>query len=462
MNINSIITDEIILSALREDVGTGDITTNTTISEDKTVFGKFIAKDNGIICGLEVCERVFKILDENIEFTAIKKDGEAVKYNDIIATVSGNARNVLTAERTAINLLQRMSGIATETAKAVEQIAGTKAKIADTRKTTPGLRVFEKYAVKTGGGTNHRFNLSDGILIKDNHIAAAGGIINAVKSARANAPHTLKIEVECENMKDVEDAIIAKADIIMLDNMTNEDMKKAVGYINGRAVTEASGNMGDKDLRAAAETGVDIISIGALTHSVKSLDISLKFVLSELSLVIPTLEHKRDAMEYRQEWIDKEPGESIHGSWGFQRPEYENYETWLTVIENLKTGQNNNPNINNVPATTYFCFCDGKIVGNIQVRHYLNDYLFKQGGHIGYSVRPSERCKGYATKMLALALDECKKLGITKALLTCDKNNIGSARTIQKNGGVLENEIIIDDGEIMQRYWIDTISPNKS
>ena len=281
MNINNIIIDEIIINALKEDIGTGDITTNTTIPENKTVTGRFTAVYDGIICGLEVCERVFKILDKTIEFKAIKKDGESVAKGDLIATVSGNARNVLTAERTALNLLMRMSGVATQTAKAVKQIAGTKAKIADTRKTTPGLRMLEKYAVKTGGGTNHRFNLSDGILIKDNHIAAAGGIINAIERARINAPHTLKIEVECENMKDVEDAINAKADIIMLDNMTNEDMKRAVEFINGRAITEASGNMGDKDLRAVAETGIDIISIGALTHSVRSLDISLKFVLEE-------------------------------------------------------------------------------------------------------------------------------------------------------------------------------------
>jgi len=283
MNISksNILVDEIIINALKEDIGTGDITTNATIPASKTAAGRFIAKEDGIICGLEICERVFKILDADIEFTANKKDGEEVKTGEIIAIVSGNARNLLTGERTAINILQRMSGIATMTAKAAAQIAGTKAKIADTRKTTPGLRVLEKYAVKTGGGTNHRFNLADGILIKDNHIAAAGGIIKAVESARFNAPHTLKIEVECETMKDVEDAIAAKADIIMLDNMSNEDMKKAVGFISGRALTEASGNMGDKDLRSVAETGVDIISIGALTHSVRSLDISLKFVLGE-------------------------------------------------------------------------------------------------------------------------------------------------------------------------------------
>jgi nicotinate-nucleotide pyrophosphorylase (carboxylating) len=286
MNNINIIIDEIIINALKEDIGTGDITTNATIPADKKITGRFTAVYDGIICGLDICARVFEILDETIEFTAVKKDGEAVMAGDLIATVGGNARNVLTAERTALNLLMRMSGIATQTASTVAKIAesGTNAKIADTRKTTPGLRVLEKYAVKTGGGTNHRFNLADGILIKDNHIAAAGGITAAVKSARANAPHTLKIEVECENLKAVEEAVAANADIIMLDNMSNEEMRSAVEYINGRAaniITEASGNMGDKDLLEVAKTGVDIISIGALTHSVRSLDISLKFKLEE-------------------------------------------------------------------------------------------------------------------------------------------------------------------------------------
>ena len=172
--------------------------------------------------------------------------------------------------------------------------------------------------------------------------------------------------------------------------------------------------------------------------------------MSKLTLVIPTLEHKQAAMEFRQEWIDKEPGERIHGSGGFNR--YDNYEEWLDMIKKAVS----NPTTDWVPATQYFGICNGKIVGMIQIRHYLNDYLLKSGGHIGYGVRPSERKKGYATKMLALALDECKKLKIGKVLITCDKNNLGSARTIQKNGGILENEII-DDGEILQRYWIDLI-----
>jgi nicotinate-nucleotide pyrophosphorylase (carboxylating) len=279
MNINNLNIDEIILNALREDVGTGDITTLTTIPADKTAHGKLTAKESGILCGIEVCERVFKILDNTIGFKSSRKDGDRIKKGEIIAEVSGNARNLLTGERTAINFLHKMSGIATETAQYAAQVAGTQAKITDTRKTTPGLRVLEKYAVKTGGGTNHRFNLSDGILIKDNHITASGGIKQAVASARTNAPHTLKIEVECENMSDVSEALEAGADIIMLDNMAAAEMKKAVDFIAGRALTEASGNMDEKDLREVAAAGVDIISIGALTRNAKSLDISLKFVV---------------------------------------------------------------------------------------------------------------------------------------------------------------------------------------
>ncbi len=269
----------IIEMALNEDVGTGDITTETTIPADKTAYGRFIAKEDMIICGLEIAELVFHTVDKNIDFDANVKDGDFVKKGDCIATVTGNARNVLTGERTALNLLQRMTGIATRTNEAVCCVEGTYAKIADTRKTTPGLRVLEKYAVRVGGGTNHRFNLADGILIKDNHIAVSGGITNAVKNARKTAPHTLKIEVEVENEEMLLEAIDAGADIIMLDNMTNDEMKKCVEITDGRALLEASGNMGDKDLRAVAQTGVDLISIGALTHSVKAADISLKFTI---------------------------------------------------------------------------------------------------------------------------------------------------------------------------------------
>ena len=269
----------IIAMALNEDVGTGDITTETTIPAGKKANGRFIAKEDMVVCGLEIAELVFHTVDKDIDFSANVKDGDFVKKGDCIATVRGNARNVLTGERTALNLLQRMSGIATRTNEAVKCVDGTNAKIADTRKTTPGLRVLEKYAVRVGGGTNHRFNLADGILIKDNHIAVSGGIKQAVVNARKTAPHTLKIEVEVENEEMLNEALEAKADIIMLDNMTNEQMKKCVEITNGRALLEASGNMGEKDLRAVADTGVDLISIGALTHSVKAADISLKFTI---------------------------------------------------------------------------------------------------------------------------------------------------------------------------------------
>ncbi len=268
---------QIISMALNEDVGTGDITTETTIPADKTASGRFIAKEDMIICGIDVAELVFHTVDESISFNANFKDGDKVCKGDVIATVNGNARNVLTAERTSLNLMQRLTGIATRTHEAVKCVEGTKAKITDTRKTTPGLRVLEKYAVRAGGGTNHRFNLADGILIKDNHIAVSGGIKNAVANARKAAPHTLKIEVEVETKEQLAQALEAGADIIMLDNMPNELMSECVKIIDGRALVEASGNMGDKDLYEVAKTGVDIISIGALTHTVRAADISLKF-----------------------------------------------------------------------------------------------------------------------------------------------------------------------------------------
>ena len=269
--------DRIILNALDEDVGTGDITTESTIPEDRVAHGLYKAKESGVLCGIGVAKRVFELIDPAIEFTALRKDGDRIENGEIIAEVRGKATNVLTGERTGLNLMQRMSGIATRTAEAVKQVEGTQAKICDTRKTTPGLRVIEKYAVKVGGGTNHRFNLADGILIKDNHIVAAGSITAAVKAARANAPHTLKIEVEVESFEELNEALEAGADIIMLDNMNCEDMTKAVQIVAGRALTEASGNMGDRNLSEVAACGVDLISIGALTHSVRALDISLKF-----------------------------------------------------------------------------------------------------------------------------------------------------------------------------------------
>ena len=269
--------DEFLLTALKEDLGTGDITTLACVPEAAEASGEFVAKEPGVLCGIGIAGRVFDLVDSGVRLLPLKKDGDKVEKGDIIAKISGRARSVLSGERVALNLLQRLSGIATQTAQAAEAVAGTQARIVDTRKTTPGLRVFEKYAVRCGGGSNHRFNLADGILIKDNHIVAAGGICQAVSLAREKAPHTLKIEVEAETLAQVEEALSAGADIIMLDNMTYDLMREAVTLIAGRALTEASGNMGEKNLSEVAKTGVDFISIGALTHSVKALDISLKF-----------------------------------------------------------------------------------------------------------------------------------------------------------------------------------------
>lgn len=275
--MNTLALDKIIMNALEEDIAWGDITTESTVPADAVSSARLIAKQEGIVCGIDVFERVMQIVDKN---TAVKKnfkDGEKVNKGDVIAEISGLSRSILSGERVALNLLQRMSAIATQTAELVQKVKGTKAHIADTRKTTPGLRMLEKYAVRIGGGSNHRYNLADGVLIKDNHISAAGGITNAVNSARNYIPHTVKIEVETETLEQVQEALDCKADIIMLDNMDIETMTKAVKLVDGRALTEASGNMGEKDLTEVAKTGVDIISVGALTHTVKAMDISLKF-----------------------------------------------------------------------------------------------------------------------------------------------------------------------------------------
>lgn len=269
--------NEFLINALREDIGTGDITTISCVPEGAASKGAFRAKETGVVCGVGVLVRVFQLLDASVHVTPLLSDGAPVEKGHIIAEIEGPSRSILTGERTALNILQHLSGIATRTAAAVNSIAGTKTNIVDTRKTTPGLRVLEKYAVRCGGGRNHRFNLSDGVLIKDNHIVAAGGIRQAVELVRKNSPHTLKIEVETESIAQIDEALGAGADIIMLDNMSIEQMSEAVRHIGGRAVTEASGNMGDRDLKAVAQTGVDYISIGALTHSVKALDISLRF-----------------------------------------------------------------------------------------------------------------------------------------------------------------------------------------
>jgi len=269
--------DDLLLRALAEDIGMGDITTINCVPADAQSKGCFIAKEPGVICGLSVLIRVFELLDPAVRVTPLVADGDRVEVGAAIAEIAGPSRAILQGERLALNLLQRLSGISTRTAEAVAEVAGTGTKICDTRKTTPGLRVLEKYAVKTGSGSNHRFGLFDGALIKDNHIVAAGGITAAVKAVRGNVPHTVKIEVETTNLAEVEEALAAGADIIMLDNMETSTMKEAVRLISGRAITEASGNMGDRSLRDVAETGVDFISIGALTHTVRAMDISLRF-----------------------------------------------------------------------------------------------------------------------------------------------------------------------------------------
>lgn len=268
--------DDLIEIGLKEDVGTGDITTNLLIPEEKQNTAIMIAKAEGIIAGLPVAEAVFRKLDPTIKFITNVADGDKVKKGDLICTIEGSYRALLTGERLALNLLQRMSGIATETRKYVEAVSGFKTEILDTRKTAPGLRLLDKYAVKTGSGTNHRIGLYDMVLIKDNHISVAGGITNAVNAIRPLIESSIKIEVETTTLEEVQEAINNKVDIIMLDNMDNETMTKAVQLIDGRAKVEASGNMTIERVREVAATGVDYISIGALTHSVVALDISQK------------------------------------------------------------------------------------------------------------------------------------------------------------------------------------------
>jgi nicotinate-nucleotide pyrophosphorylase (carboxylating) len=269
--------DPVIRAALNEDIGQGDVTTLAVVDATTKNSGRLLAKEAGRICGLPVFSRVFTLLDPAVIIKPLVAEGEDVLENTVIATVQGPARSLLTGERVALNFLQRLSGIATRTAHAASQVAGSGVKIVDTRKTTPGLRLLEKYAVRIGGGYNHRFNLADGILIKDNHIRAAGSIALAIRLARAVAPHTLKIEVEVETLEQIGEALEAGADIIMLDNMDLTGIRAAVQQIAGRALVEISGNMGDVDLAPFAAAGIDLISIGALTHSARALDISLRF-----------------------------------------------------------------------------------------------------------------------------------------------------------------------------------------
>jgi len=276
--IDNIYIDEIIMSALKEDMSLGDITTDNLIDKTAVSRARLIAKENGVIAGLDVAERVFKLLDNGIEFTRHVEDGASVKKGDIIAGVAGSTAVLLKGERTALNFLQRLSGIASKTGEFCEKVKDLPVRIVDTRKTTPGLRFLEKYAIRAGGGHNHRFSLSDGVLIKDNHIKAAGSIRKAIELARRNIPHTIKIEVEAESLEQVKEALESKADIIMLDNMSLEMMKEAVRLIDKRALVEASGNVNLHTVRDIALTGVDIISVGELTHSVKAMDISMRFI----------------------------------------------------------------------------------------------------------------------------------------------------------------------------------------
>jgi len=260
---------------LQEDVGFGDITTMSTIPESEQGVGILYAKEAGIVAGLPIARQVFATVDPDLIFTAKAEEGARVEYGQLIAEVSGSVRSILSGERLALNLLQRLSAIATKTNEYVQAVAGTKARVVDTRKTTPGLRFLEKYAVRIGGGHNHRFALYDAVMIKDNHIKGAGGIAQAVAAARAAIPHTMTVEVEAETLEQVQAALDAGADIIMLDNMSNEQMAEAVRLIDGRAAVEASGGVNLDTIGSIAKTGVDIISVGALTHSVKAFDISL-------------------------------------------------------------------------------------------------------------------------------------------------------------------------------------------
>ncbi len=269
-------TDHLIQTALQEDINYIDVATDLMLDPNQIATAHMLAKNDGVLCGLEIALRVFTLLSSTFTFTVHKQDGDPLQKGDIIATVTGPVTLLLKGERTALNLIQHMSGIATATHELVTLVQGTRATIADTRKTLPGMRALQKYAVTCGGGKNHRFNLSDCAMLKDNHIDAAGGITAAVTTLRKKLGHTVKIEVETRTLAEVAEAAEVGADIIMLDNMDNETMTQAVAIVGGRALTEASGGVTHQTIAAIAKTGVDIISVGAITHSVKAFDISLK------------------------------------------------------------------------------------------------------------------------------------------------------------------------------------------
>lgn len=271
--------DDVIKRAIQEDINYVDVTTDYLLSDDAVTTANYVAKDSGVVAGVGIAVRVYELLDSTVECEILKQDGDAVKKGDIILTLKGKTKTLLKGERTSLNLIQHLSGIATMTSKCVGLVEGTNATITDTRKTLPGLRALQKYAVTVGGGRNHRYNLSDGAMLKDNHIDAYGSMTNAVNALRAKIGHMVKIEVETRNLDELREALSAGADVIMLDNMSLEEMREAVKITAGRAKLEASGNITDENIRAVAETGVDIISLGALTHSVKAFDISMKIAL---------------------------------------------------------------------------------------------------------------------------------------------------------------------------------------
>ncbi len=276
MKLTSTYIDNIINTALAEDINYMDVTTDNLLSPEHTSSAYYIAKDSGVLCGIDIAKRVFELAGGNVDFETLIHDGEKVQKGDIIAKMKGSTVTLLKGERTALNILQHLSGIATATNKCAELIAGTNASVTDTRKTLPGLRAMQKYAVTVGGGKNHRFNLSDGAMLKDNHIDAYGGITQAVTALRKKIGHMVKIEVEVRNLDELREALAVGCEVIMLDNMNCDEMKKAVEINNGKALLEASGNVTSENIRNIAETGVDIISLGALTHSVKCFDISMR------------------------------------------------------------------------------------------------------------------------------------------------------------------------------------------
>lgn len=278
MILNQFYVDNLIKTALLEDINYVDITTDYLIPEDQENEAKFLAKADGILCGIEVALRVFTLIQPDFQYEVFIHDGEEVKKGDIIAKIKGKTRTILKGERTALNLLQHMSGISSMTNRIVKIVEGTNASIADTRKTLPGMRPLQKYAVTVGGGKNHRFNLSDAAMLKDNHIDAGGGITNAVTKLRTKLGHMAKVELEVRTLDELREALSVDVDVIMLDNMDNDTMREAVKIADGKALLEASGGITEETIRGVAETGVDIISIGALTHSVKAFDISLKII----------------------------------------------------------------------------------------------------------------------------------------------------------------------------------------